>query len=388
MDTNVKKGMRMLLGCMLLGLTIGFSGCDDWFEDDDHDGPSHVGKNFAENLDTPWEMVFDPEGNLFVTQRPGTIAHINKNGDVSLWLELDSVVEEVGESGLFGIALDPQYDQNHYLYFGYTYAAEMSPLRLVNKIVRYTNHGGTPMFDKVLLDGIRGNHLHNVGAFEFGPDDMLYVTVGEVFEPELAQDMSSLNGKILRMTRDGEVPADNPFSGSYIYSLGHRNPQGIAFQPGTNSLWSTEHGPSEQQGCCMDEINNIMPGKNYGWPLIRGGQQQAGLETPVYYSGDTTTWAPTGGFFVTQGEWKGSMLFTGLRGQALYRVVFDGDDASQIDTVERYLYHTFGRLRNVAEGPDGRIYLAVSNQDGRGDPLTQDDRIVVMTQDEIRKHKD
>jgi glucose/arabinose dehydrogenase len=205
--------------------------------------------------------------------------------------------------------------------------------------------------------------------------------------PQLAQDMSSLNGKILRMNREGGVPEDNPFPGSYIYSLGHRNPQGLAFQPGTDNLWETEHGPSEEQGCCMDEINLILPGKNYGWPLIRGSQQQAGLVAPIYYSGDTTTWAPTGGIFITQGDWEGSFVFTGLRGQALYRAVFNTSDPTKIDAVERFLYQTLGRLRNVAEGPDGRIYISVSNQDGRGDPLTIDDRIVVMTQNEINRYK-
>jgi glucose/arabinose dehydrogenase len=387
MKENILKGLRTF--AVLIALTIGFSACSDWLDDDDDNdgGKSDIGTNFAENLDTPWEMAFDPDGNLFVTQRPGVIAKIDEAGNVEPWLKLDSVVEEVGESGLFGIALDPEYNENHYVYFAYTYAAEVSPLRLMNKIVRYTNQGGTPMFDKVLIDGIPGNHLHNVGALEFGPDGMLYATAGEIFQPALAQDMSSLNGKILRMTRDGEIPADNPFEGSYIYSLGHRNPQGIAFQPGTNTLWSTEHGPSEQQGCCMDEVNRIMAGKNYGWPEIRGGQQKVGMEIPAYFSGDTTTWAPTGGFFITQGEWEGSMLFTGLRGQALYRVVFDSADASKINNVERYLHKAFGRLRNVAEGPDGKIYIAVSNQDGRGKPLSIDDRIVVMTQDEIRRWK-
>jgi glucose/arabinose dehydrogenase len=191
--------------------------------------------------------------------------------------------------------------------------------------------------------------------------------------------MGSLNGKILRMTRDGAIPSDNPIPSSYVYSLGHRNPQGIAFQPGTNQLWSTEHGPSEDQGCCMDEVNRIMPGKNYGWPIIRGSQQQAGLETPAYHSGDTTTWAPTGGAFITQGEWAGSMLFTGLRGKALYRVVFNATDVSKIDYVERRLYNIYGRLRNVIEGPDGKIYIAVSNQDGRGKPSANDDKIIVIT---------
>ncbi len=359
-----------------------FASCDD-----DNETDPDIGEDYADHLDTPWEMVFAPDGTLVITQRPGVVSMIDNNGNVDTWLKLDSVVEEVGESGLFGIELDPEYSTNGYVYFAYTYAAEMSPLRLVNKIVRYKNQSGTPVFDRVLIDNIPGNHLHNVGALEFGPDGMLYATVGEIFSPELAQDMSSLNGKILRMTRDGAIPNDNPFEGSYIYSLGHRNPQGIAFQPGTNHLWSTEHGPSEQQGCCMDEINRIEAGKNYGWPIIRGNQQQAGLERPVYYSGDTTTWAPTGGFFVTQGEWSGSMLFTGLRGKALYRVVFNSSDQTKIDHVERYLHNTYGRLRNVAEGPDGRIYIAVSNQDGRGDPLTIDDRIIVLTQDEIRRNQ-
>jgi glucose/arabinose dehydrogenase len=365
---------------MLLALSI--SSCDD---DNDDRNDSMVGSNYADHLDTPWEMVFASDGRLFVTQRPGSITVI-ENGSTKQWLALDSVVEEVGESGLLGIELDPEFTQNRYVYFAYTYAQSKAPLKLVNKIVRYKDNNGTPAFDKVILDGIEGNYLHDVGALEFGPDGMLYCTSGERFIPDLAQDMSSLNGKILRMTRDGDIPADNPFPGSYIYSLGHRNPQGLAFQPGTNSLWSTEHGPSEEQGCCMDEINLIMPGKNYGWPIIRGGQQQAGLVTPVYYSGDTTTWAPTGGIFMTQGDWAGSFVFTGLRGQALYRAVFNPDDPSKIDTVERYLYKAFGRLRNVVEGPDGKIYIAVSNQDGRGDPLTIDDRIVVMTQREIASY--
>jgi glucose/arabinose dehydrogenase len=381
---NVLKSVILLV--TVTALTIA---CDeDWLDRDDDDDHTEDVETFASHLDTPWEMEFASDGRLFVTQRPGVISVISTDGTVKTWLKLDSVVAEVGESGLFGIELDPNYAENGYVYFGYTYAKEKSPLVLINKIVRYRDNAGTPVFDKVLLDNIPGNYLHNVGAFEFGPDGMLYVTSGEIFEPSLAQDPASLNGKILRLTRDGAIPADNPVAGSYVYSMGHRNPQGLAFQSETNSLWSTEHGPSEEQGCCRDEINLIQPGKNYGWPLITGGQEQDGLETPVYHSGDTTTWAPTGGVFITTGEWKGSMLFTGLRGQALYRAVFDAADPARIDTVERYLHKELGRLRNVKEGPDGRIYIAVSNQDGRGDPLTIDDRIVVMSQEDLMKFDD
>jgi glucose/arabinose dehydrogenase len=385
----VTRKNRWAIALTLFSL-VWLIGCDDWFDDHDDDGGWNPGSGaiFADHLDTPWEMDFTPDGRLLVTQRPGSIMSI-KNGNKKTWLKLDSVVEEVGESGLFGITIDPDFDQNGYVYINYTYAASKGPLKLVNKIVRYREYSPSepPVFDHVLLDDAEGNYLHNMGALEFGPDHMLYVTSGELFIPDLAQDLSVYHGKILRMTRDGDVPADNPFPNSLIYSYGHRNPQGLAFHPETGELWSTEHGPSEEQGCCMDEINRILPGRNYGWPVIRGSQEQAGMETPVYHSGDTTTWAPTGGIFITQGEWKGSLLFTGLRGQALYRAIFNNSDPSKIETVERYYHKTFGRLRNVLEGPDGRIYIAVSNQDGRGDPSSADDLIVAATQQQVAKFR-
>ena len=390
MKTNLasKVNIPSVWTVLAMGLFFGLFGCEEWFGDHDDDGPNVRGTVVAEQLDTPWELAFAPDGRLFFTQRPGVI-DVVENGNLKVWLALDSVVEEVGESGLFGIALHPQFDQNGYVYFAYSYAVSKSPLVLMNKIVRYKEDPSTktPAFDKIILDGIPGNYLHNVGALEFGPDGKLFATVGEIFLPDLAQDPSSLNGKILRINDDGSVPADNPTSDSYIYSMGHRNPQGLAFHPETGELWSTEHGPSEEQGCCMDEINLIKPGMNYGWPVIKGSQIQAGFESPVYHSGDTTTWAPTGGVFVTQGGWKGSLLFTGLRGQALYRATFDSSDPHKIENVERFLYQQYGRLRNVAEGPDGKIYIAVSNQDGRGDPLSQDDRIISMTQDQIMSVK-
>jgi glucose/arabinose dehydrogenase len=387
-----KKGMGLLSSLTgivraAIIISVSFVACDD-SDDDDDDIDAAPGDVYADHLDTPWEMVFAPDGRLFMTQRPGTVTVV-ENGSTKAWLALDSVVAEVGESGLLGIELDPDFSQNGYVYIGYTYAASKGPLKLVNKLVRYREDPGTrkPVFDKVLLDGIEGNFIHNSGSLEFGPDGMLYWGMGDRYIAELAQDMSVLNGKILRLTRDGSVPSDNPFPGSHVYSLGHRNPQGLAFQPGTDILWATEHGPSEEQGCCRDEINRVMAGKNYGWPQIRGSEQKSGMESPVYHSGDTTTWAPAGAFFVSQGDWEGSMVFTGLRGQALYRVVFNASDPSKVDDVERYLHKEFGRLRNVVEGPDGKIYFAVSNQDGRGDIITKDDRIIGMTTEEISKFK-
>lgn len=359
--------------------------CDD-DNNNDNDSPENgPGETFATNLDTPWEMTFAPDGRMFITQRPGVVAVV-EGGETRTWLELDSTAVEVGESGLTGFAIHPNFTQNGYVYVAYTYALSKMPLQLVNKIVRYREDASTkqPVWDKVILDNSPSNYVHTVARLKFGPDGMLYVSVGDNFKSENAQDLNVLNGKILRMTDDGAVPADNPRPGSLIYSYGHRNPQGLAFQPGTDMLWATEHGPSVEQGCCMDEINMIKPNANYGWPIIRGNQQQAGLETPVYYSGDTTTWAPTGAVFVTQGEWEGSLLFTGLRGEALFRAVFDPDDPTKIQTVERYFHKTFGRLRSVTEGPDGMIYLAVSNQDGRGTANHDVDRVLVFTQQAIR----
>jgi glucose/arabinose dehydrogenase len=377
---HVRKSLSTLAWIFMIAVAM-LVACDD---DDDDNDLNVLGTTVATDLDTPWELAFAPDGRLFLTERPGTVTVID-NGNKTNWLALDSVVQEVGESGLLGLALDPDFATNHYIYLGYTYAASKGPLQLVNKLVRYREDAATrkPVFDKVLLDGIKGNYIHNSGGLEFGPDGMLYWGIGERYEPALAQDLDELAGKILRLTRDGDIPADNPFPESYIYSYGHRNPQGLAFQPATGDLWSTEHGPSDEQGCCRDEINRVLPGKNYGWPIIRGSQQQAGMETPVLHSGDTTTWAPTGGIFIKQGEWKDSFVFTGLRGQALYRAVFNANDPAQILRVERYLYTQLGRLRNVAEGPDGKLYVAVSNQDGRGNPLSTDDRIVTFTQAEL-----
>jgi glucose/arabinose dehydrogenase len=372
------KNLGALLSIVLVSL-LTFS-CDE-----DDDGGAFPGNRdlkvttVARDLDTPWEIAFAPDGRMFFTERPGVV-RVTQNGQTSAWLKLDSVATEIGESGLTGIAIDPDFANNGYVYVAFTYAQSKSPLVLVNKIVRYKENPQTkvPAFDKTLIDGIPGNYLHNVGPLKFGPDGKLYATVGEIFKPELAQDPNSLNGKILRMNPDGTVPSDNPTAGSYVYSLGHRNPQGLAFQPETGRIYATEHGPSEEQGCCQDEINLIEAGKNYGWPLITGSKTQAGLEAPIYYSGDTATWAPAGATFVTNGAWKGSMVFTGLRGQALYRAILDPNDPKKVTEVKRYFYQEYGRLRDVTEGPDGKLYLSVSNQDGRGKPDDDDDRILAI----------
>ena len=329
-------------------------------------------------LDTPWALAFAPDGRLFITERPGRI-RVVKNGQLQPepWLTLDVV--ESGESGLLGLALDPQFAQNGYVYVAYTAA------RFQNRLVRLREDPATGkgVFDKVLLEGALGASNHDGGRVRVGPDGKLYWTMGDAQTPTLAQDTGSLNGKILRLNPDGSVPADNPFTGSYVYSLGHRNPQGLAWQPGTGRLYATEHGPSggagPEQGGGRDEVNLIESGGNYGWPLITGDQGRVGLVSPVLHSGTQVTWAPGGATFVTGGPWAGSLLFVGLRGQSLYRVTLDPANPRAVASFERLLQGQYGRLRDVVEGPDGAIYLATSNRDGRGSPAANDDRVLRLT---------
>jgi len=332
----------------------------------------------AGGLETPWAIAFASDGRVFVTERPGRI-RIIKNGKIQTepWMILDAY--EVGEAGLMGLALDPGFGRNRLVYVAYTYRDSSG--RLKNRLVRLRDDAATGkgIMDKILVDGVAGSNNHNGGRVKFGPDGKLYWTIGDAQNGRLSQAVSSLNGKILRLNPDGTIPSDNPLGTSLVYSYGHRNPQGLAWQPGTGRLYATEHGPSGFQGCCMDEVNLIEAGKNYGWPVIRGDQTQEGMVAPVLHSGESETWAPGGATFVTHGPWVGSLLFTGLRGQSLYRLVLDPKEPRKVVSFERLFVRQFGRLRDVAEGPDGAIYLLTSNRDGRGRPAPDDDRVLRLT---------
>ncbi|MCO4292357.1 PQQ-dependent sugar dehydrogenase [Solitalea sp. MAHUQ-68] len=328
-------------------------------------------------LDTPWEMTQLTNGRVLVTERPGRIREIN-NGvlESQPWLDLSSSVDERGESGLLGISADPDFNTNKYVYVAYTYSNEGNFLL---KLVRLKeNTSGKGEINKVLVDNIRANTSHDGGAVKFGPDKKLYWTVGDAGNTSSAQNLNSLNGKILRLNTDGSIPSDNPDPASYVYSYGHRNPQGLAWQPKTNQLYSTEHGPSGSPTCCRDELNYIEKGKNYGWPNIYGDQTATGMVSPILFSGNDYTWAPGGATFITKGKWKGDLLFTGLRGQSLYRVVLDSKDNRKVLHLYKHFENEYGRLRDVMQMPNGDIWLAVSNKDGRGTPGTDDDRILVV----------
>ena len=329
-------------------------------------------------LETPWAVEFAPDGRIFITERAGRV-RIVKDGKLlnEPWISLEA--SEGGESGLLGLALDPGFEKNGFVYLAYSYRDENN--NLLNRLIRLVDDPATDRGrpDIVLLDGIRGAANHDGGRVKFGPDGKLYWTMGDAGNQELSQDLDSLNGKILRLNRDGTIPDDNPFSGSPVYSYGHRNPQGLAWQPETGRLYATEHGPSGFQGAGQDEVNYIRPGNNYGWPDITGSETGEDLISPVIQSGSSETWAPGGAVFVVSGPWDGSLIFTGLRGQSLYRLTLDHDDPAGTIGFERLLVNEYGRLRDVIQGPDGAIYVLTSNRDGRVRPDETDDKLLRIT---------
>jgi glucose/arabinose dehydrogenase len=332
-------------------------------------------------LATIWAIDFASDGRIFLTERGGRIRTIT-NGvlDPEPWMSIEVAERSGSESGLLGLALDRDFATNGYVYTAYTYTTSDGGLQ--NRLVRLkedpSTHRGA--MDTVLLDDARGGQVHDGGRVKIGPDNTLYWTMGDSGSQDLAQSLDSLNGKILRLNLDGSIPADNPFPGSPIYSYGHRNPQGLAWQPGTGLLFETEHGPSGQQSCC-DEVNLMVPGQNYGWPRVYGDALAEGTVPPLIHSGPSsgTVWAPGGATFVTQGPWAGSLVFAALKGQSLNRVTLDPTPQPTILGLESYFQGQYGRLRDVVEGPDGALYISTSNKDGRGRPRPNDDQLLKLT---------
>ena len=341
-------------------------------------------ETIAENLEIPWSIVWDPDGTIFFTERHGNV-RIIQDGIVSekpiLSLDVGG-----GEGGLLGIAMDPNYPENHYIYLYYSYNDFLSTK---NKVVRYVESSLTLSEDKVLIDNIPGGPFHDGGRIQFGPDGKLYITTGEAGNANLAQDKNSVAGKILRINSDGSIPKDNPFPESPIYSYGHRNPQGLDWND-SGILVATEHGPSGWRGVAHDEINVIVPGANYGWPEIIGSETMDGLVTPILNTGDDT-WAPSGAEFYDGNKiphWTGKYFVATLRGNHLHIIDLDLEK-NKVLSHQKLFLGDFGRLRDVATGPDGYLYVLTSNQDGRGTPEINDDRILrIVPLKEINNFED
>ncbi|MBA4373354.1 MAG: glucose dehydrogenase [Thermodesulfovibrio sp.] len=336
---------------------------------------------WAEDLDVPWSLLFLPGGGpdvrALVSERKGVIRLI-KNGRLqgAPYAVLD--VAGIGEGGLMGLAAGPGFRSKPFVYVMHTYNKSS---KLYNRVIRLKDEGSTGSFDKIIIDNIPGGTNHNGGRIAFGPDGFLYITTGETFNAELAQNLSSLGGKILRVDPEGGIPADNPFKGSPVFSYGHRNPQGISWQPTTGKLFESEHGPSVEFGhFANDEINVIVKGGNYGWPKVIGAPGLKQYIDPIIVWKHTTP--PSGITFYTGdllNHLKGDLFVATLKSQALIRIRLE-KGTEKVMRIERWFASSnssgkYGRLRSVVEGPDGALYFLSNNRDGRGTPKQGDDKI-------------
>ena len=316
-----------------------------------------------DGLEIPWDIAWFPSGEILVAERPGRLLLVDKNKERKE-ITVDGV-KHSGEGGLLGIKLHPNFSENKFIYLYISSGYNANQTR--NRVERYRLENNALSDKKIIIENIPGAIYHDGGRMEFGPDGLLYITTGDATNDKIAQDKNSLGGKILRLQDDGSIPPENPFN-SAIWSYGHRNPQGIAWDD-AGRLWETEHGPSALiwPNCCQDEINLIEVGKNYGWPASVGDKVEAGTVAPVLHSG-RNVWAPASLVYL-----KGSLFFGGLKGEALYEAVLDGENIKEFKT---HFKNEFGRIRTVRVGPDKMLYLATSNRDGRGNPEEEDDRII------------
>lgn len=329
------------------------------------------------NLEVPWSIVFTPDGRMLFTERPGRV-RVFENGRLRPEpLATIPDVEPTGESGLMGMTLHPQFAQNHLLYLAYAYRSGGDE-RV--RVVRFRETGNGLTDRKLIIEEIPAAQFHAGTRLRFGPDGKLYITTGDATTREIAQRLDSLGGKILRLNDDGTIPPDNPFVGQQnarpeIWTYGHRNPQGLDWQPSTNLLFETEHGPSGFDGPGGgDEVNIVEKGKNYGWPVIHHRATKEGMESPLLEY--TPACAPASGTFYRGSalpQFKGNFFFGCLVGERIIRVVLDG---RRVASQENLLQHQYGRIRDVTEGPDGALYFSTSNRDGRGSPTRDDDRIM------------
>jgi glucose/arabinose dehydrogenase len=311
-------------------------------------------KTVASGLEVPWGIAFLPGGDALVSERiTGRILRIPRGGGrPRVVMRVPGVDTNAGEGGLLGLAVSPNYRRDHLVYAYFTSAND-------NRIVRFRLGGAL----HPILTGIARGFIHNGGRIAFGPDGKLYAGVGETGDGPLAQDRNSLNGKILRMNPDGSVPRGNPFPGSLVWSWGHRNVEGFAWDR-AGRLWEAELGQDR-----FDEVNLIRKGRNYGWPEVEGkGDTHGGRFVNPKLTWPTDQASPGGAAIAGGALWVGA-----LRGEGLWRVPLHG---ARTGKPRNLLSGTYGRLRTVVRAPGGFLWVATSNRDGRGSPRSGDDRIV------------
>jgi glucose/arabinose dehydrogenase len=372
---------KFLLAAVLLAACAASSAPPDVIKT--RDGHTLSVTTFVSGLEVPWSIVFTSPDRMLVSERPGRIRIVEKGKLLPKPLHVIEDVEERSESGLMGLALAPDYSSNRHLYACYAYDA---PSGVEVRIARWKDEGDRLSGRTVIVDRIPAAANHAGCRLRFGPDGKLYATTGDATRRELAQKMDSLAGKTLRVNPDGSIPADNPFPKSAIFSLGHRNAQGIDWHPASGLQFQSEHGPSGFDGPGGgDEFNIVEAGKNYGWPIVHHRETAPGMVSPLLEY--TPALAPSGLAFIDGGRLaslSGSFVVAGLRGERLVRVRLDPKDPRKVDFAEDWLAGEYGRFREVARGPDGALYVSTSNRDGRGRVRPADDRILRIEEAEKR----
>lgn len=328
----------------------------------------------AQDLFVPWSIVFTSPNRMLISERSGDIRVLEDGVLQTEPLISFSEVDARGEEGLMGLTLDPNYTENAYLYACVAYPKDGG---YADKVIRLIDNGQTAQLDQTIIDAIPAAQFHAGCELGFGPDGKLYISTGDATDRQIAQDLSSLGGKILRLNADGSIPDDNPFAGSAIWSYGHRNPQGIGWHPVTNQLFSVEHGPTVFDGPAGgDEINLITKGGNYGWPVVSHENTAEGMISPLLVF--TPAVAPGSLTFYTGNQTpqlSNNLLVGLLKGEGILRVVLEPFDYNQVVVYQKLPGIEFGRIREVTMGPDGHLYFTTSNRDGRGQMRPNDDKI-------------
>jgi glucose/arabinose dehydrogenase len=329
-------------------------------------GTAKVTGTVATGLSAPWGLVQLPDDTLLVASRDtGKILRVvpAKHTVTEIGMVPGVTHTQGGENGLLGLALSPDFGTDHFVYAYFSTASD-------NRIARMLYDPSRPKGEQLgapdtILRDIPTGTLHNGGRIAFGPDGMLYAGTGETGQRPLAQKLSSLGGKILRMTPDGQVPPDNPIAGSLVYSPGHRNVQGLAWDP-AGRLWASEFGQDT-----WDELNLVLPGKNYGWPVVEGIAHHAGYVDPVE-QWHTDQASPSGVAYAAGCIWMAS-----LKGERLWRIPLAGAKPSAAP--QSFFAGRYGRFRTVVALDDHTLLLTTSNTDDRGTPHPGDDRILQIT---------
>jgi glucose/arabinose dehydrogenase len=311
----------------------------------------------ASRLRVPWGLAFLPDGSALVTLRDeGTVLRVRGDGSTPVRVGTVPGVQPLGEAGLLGIAVSPRFASDHSVFVYLTAASD-------NRVMRMTLQDNVLRPGPVIVEGIPKANHHDGGRLAFGPDGYLYVSTGDAGNRPAAQDRSSLGGKILRVTADGKPAPGNPFPGSPVWSLGHRNVQGMAWDA-AGRMYASEFGQDT-----WDELNLVKAGANYGWPTVEGRAGRAGFTDPLV-QWPTDDASPSG---IAVGR-DGNVYVAALQGRALWQVPVANGSAG---TPRRLLAGRYGRLRTVVTGPDGRLWIVTSNT-FRGQPAPDDDRVIIL----------